>query len=46
MCADLLAFPPGEDGRPAQGWKACLVMRMAGFWYIITGEATSHFNRR
>ena len=33
----LRAISLREGGRPAHGWKACLVMRMAGFWYIITG---------
>ena len=37
VCADLLAFPAGEDGRPAQGWKHWFVFRLAAFWHIITG---------
>jgi hypothetical protein len=41
VCADLIAIPPGEDGRPAQNWKAWLVYRVAGFWHIITGEQPS-----
>jgi hypothetical protein len=36
--SQLREIRPSEGGKPAQGWKAWFVFRLAAFWYIITGE--------
>jgi hypothetical protein len=38
---NLYAIRPPEGGKPAQRWKAWFVIRLGGFWCIITGEQPS-----
>jgi hypothetical protein len=41
VSSELRAIRSPQGGKPAQNWKAWFVVRLAGFWHIITGEQPS-----